>query len=67
MKADAYSPTMTSSVCVRTQAIKEKCVTCVSAYLIAIIRFHLKLITLVHALFFLIIEILSSCLSNSGL
>lgn len=32
MKADAYSPTMTSSVCARTQAIKEKCATCVSAY-----------------------------------
>lgn len=31
MKADAYSPGMTLSVCARTQAIKEKCVTCVSA------------------------------------
>lgn len=29
MKGDASSPGMTSSVCVRTQATKEKCVTCV--------------------------------------
>lgn len=47
MKADASSPGMTLSVCVRTQATKEKCVTCVSAgCLITIIRFYLKLITL---------------------
>lgn len=31
MKADASSPGMTLSVCVRTRATKEKCVTCVSA------------------------------------
>lgn len=29
MRADAFSPGMTSSVCVRIQATKEKCVTCV--------------------------------------